>query len=97
MQDIAMQGGSGVKGTFIGESAHVKFIDNIIRERQTRPVAVFPREIRVGYLGWAMNSLRLKPRGGVRAFFVAIQPVKVLAFWLNALNNGLMVTPDIFY
>jgi hypothetical protein len=90
LQFIQMRS-DGVKGSLTRESTHVEFIDDIVFQRETGPVLVFPGESGVHHLRWAEDTLRLESRNGVGAVFLAIKSVQVEAIWRYVLYHGAMI------
>jgi hypothetical protein len=70
----------------------MKFVEDVILERDSTPILIGPLKPIVNNLGGPVDPLWLMPGGGVRALFFTIQPIAVECSRDNALPDGMEIS-----
>jgi hypothetical protein len=70
----------------------VKLVQDIVLEREARPLVILPGEVGIYYLRGPMDALGLKSGSGIWTLLLAVQAVKILVAGIHALDNDVMIT-----
>jgi hypothetical protein len=74
-----------------GIGPNMKFVENIVLQRETDPASILPGKLGPNNLRGPVNSSGLKPGSGIGPVLIAVQAVKIQGARVNIFYDPLMV------